>query len=150
MRTNLIAALVGMGFGFVLVAARLNQFDTIHRMLLLQELDVYFLMGSAIATAAPLLWWLRRSHWRTLNGELKVAQEPVQPANLAGAVVFGAGWAITGACPGPALVMTATGTVMGLPLMAGLVAGAALRDAVAAGGPVDTAATAMAEGATQA
>ena len=124
MRTNLIAALVGMGFGFVLVAARLNQFDTIHRMLLLQELDVYFLMGSAIATAAPLLWWLRRSHWRTLNGELKVAQEPVQPANLAGAVVFGAGWAITGACPGPALVMTATGTVMGLPLMAGLVAGA--------------------------
>ena len=73
---------LGMGFGFVLVAARLNQFDTIHRMLLLQELDVYFLMGSAIATAAPLLWWLRRSHWRTLNGELKVAQEKLERAGI--------------------------------------------------------------------
>jgi uncharacterized membrane protein YedE/YeeE len=130
---NLIAGLVGVGFGVVLAAARLNEYDTIHRMLLLQELDVFLLMGSAIGTAAPLLWWLRRRRWRTpWNGELQVQQEPVKRGNVLGAVVFGAGWAVTGACPGPALVMTATGAVMGLPLMAGLVAGAALRDAVAA------------------
>ncbi len=131
MKVNLIATLVGIGFGFVLVAARLNEFDTIHRMLLLQELDVYFLMGSAIATAAPLLWLLRRAHWRTpLAGDLRVEQAPVRKDHIAGAVLFGAGWAITGACPGPALVMTASGAVMGVPLMAGLMAGAALCDAV--------------------
>jgi len=128
---NLAAALVGVGFGFVLVAARLNEFDTIHRMLLLQEFDVYLLMGSAVATAAPLLWLLRRAHWRTpLAGELRVEQAPVRKDNIAGAVLFGAGWAITGACPGPALVMTASGAVMGVPLMAGLMLGAALRDVV--------------------
>lgn len=132
MSVNIVALLVGAGFGFVLVGASLNEFDTIHRMLLLQELDVYFLMASAIGTAAPLLWLLRRTRWQTpFAGQLKVEQAPVTKDSVAGAVMFGAGWAVTGACPGPALVMTAGGAVMGVPLMAGLMAGAVLRDAVA-------------------
>ena len=132
MKQSLIALAVGAGFGFVLVAARLNEFDTIHKMLLLQELDVYFLMGSAIATAAPILIWLRRIHWRTLSGEeLRVERAPVQKHTVMGAVLFGTGWAVTGACPGPAIAMTATGTLLGAPLMAGLMTGAALRDIVA-------------------
>lgn len=133
MNDKLIALLVGVGFGAVLVAARLNEFNTIHKMLLLQELDVFLLMGSAIATAAPILWWLRRTHWRTPAGdELAVAKEPVQRKHVLGAVVFGTGWALTGACPAPALLMAATGTIMGLPVMTGLMLGAALRDTVAA------------------
>lgn len=136
MRVNLVALLVGVGFGFVLVAARLNEFDTIHRMLLLRELDVYFLMASAIATAAPILWLLRRNRFRTpFAGELRVEQAPPTKENVAGAVLFGAGWAVTGACPGPALAMTASGAVMGVPLMAGLLTGAALREAVASRAP---------------
>lgn len=132
MRQNLVALLVGVGFGFVLVAARLNEFDTIHRMLLLQEPDVFLLMGSAIATAAPILLWLRHIHWQTpTGGELRVEQASVGKHNVLGAMVFGTGWAITGACPGPAIAMTATGTVLGLPLMAGLMTGAVLRDVVA-------------------
>lgn len=140
MSVNLISLLVGAGFGFVLVAARLNEFDTIHQMLLLRELDVYFLMASAIGTAAPLLWLLRRTGWRTPLGEpLRVEQQPVTKDNMAGAVLFGAGWAVTGACPGPALVMTAGGAVMGVPLMAGLMVGAVVRDAVAGRGATATA-----------
>ncbi len=132
MRTNIIALFVGVGFGFVLVAARLNEFDTIHRMLLLQEFDVFLLMGSAIATAAPILVLLQRIHWRTpAGGELRVERQPVGRHNVLGAIVFGTGWAVTGACPGPAIAMTATGTVLGLPLMAGLMTGAAIRDIVA-------------------
>jgi uncharacterized membrane protein YedE/YeeE len=131
-KRNVIALLVGVGFGAVLVAARLNEFDTIHKMLLLRELDVYFLMGSAIATAAPILWWLRRRHWKTLTGEeLRVEQSSPTKDTVAGAAVFGAGWAVTGACPGPAIAMTATGALMGVPLMAGLMTGAVLRDMIA-------------------
>jgi len=132
MNEKVVALLVGIGFGAVLVAARLNEFDTIHKMLLLQELDVFLLMGSAIATAAPILWWLRRSHWRTPSGEdLAVPVEPVQRKHVLGAVVFGTGWALTGACPAPALLMAATGTIMGLPIMTGLMLGASLCDSVA-------------------
>ena len=147
MNERIVGVLVGAGFGAVLVAARLNEFDTIHKMLLLQELDVFLLMGSAIATAAPILWWLRRSHWRTPEGgELLVPKEPVQQKHVFGAVVFGTGWAITGACPAPALLMAATGTVMGLPLITGLMLGTALRDSVAppADQPVAVAAGAIA------
>lgn len=132
MNEKIVALLVGIGFGAVLVAARLNEFNTIHKMLLLQEVDVFLLMGSAIATAAPILWWLRRSHWRTPSGEvMAVPTEPVQRKHVFGAVLFGTGWAVTGACPAPALLMAATGTIMGLPLITGLMLGAALRDSIA-------------------
>ena len=133
MKQNLIALVVGAGFGAVLVAARLNEFNTIHRMLLLQEPDVYLLMASAIGTAAPILWLLRRSRWQTpAGGELRVAQEPVEKRHFLGAVFFGAGWAVTGACPAPALTMAVTGAVMGAPIMAGIMAGTVLRDSMAA------------------
>lgn len=131
MNEKLVSLLVGAGFGAVLVAARLNEFDTIHKMLLLRELDVFLLMGSAIATAAPVLWWLRRSHWRTPAGaEIAVPKEAVQRKHVLGGVVFGTGWALTGACPAPALLMAATGTVMGLPVMTGLMLGTVLRDSL--------------------
>jgi hypothetical protein len=63
-KQSLVALVVGAGFGFVLVAARLNEFNTIHRMLLLQELDVYLHRRrsrprrrssyTALSTGAPL------------------------------------------------------------------------------------------------
>ena len=133
MNLNIVGLLVGTGFGFVLAAARLTDYDVIHNMLLLREFDVFFLMASAIGTAAPLLWLLRRSGWTTpYGGPLAVRQLPVERHNVAGAAVFGAGWAVAGTCPGPALAMTAGGSVLGVVVMAGLLTGAILRDKVAA------------------
>jgi uncharacterized membrane protein YedE/YeeE len=129
---NLVGFLTGAAFGLVLAAARLSDYDVIHKMLLLQEFDVFLLMGSAMATAAPLLWLLQRSNWVTpLGGPLKVRREPIERRNIVGAAIFGTGWAIAGTCPGPAVVMTAGGSVLGVFVMAGLLAGAALRDKVA-------------------
>ena len=49
-----IDAFGGMGFGFVLVAARLTEYDTIHSMLKLEEPDVFLLMGAAIGIASGI------------------------------------------------------------------------------------------------
>ncbi|MEK7214654.1 MAG: DUF6691 family protein, partial [Chloroflexota bacterium] len=122
---------VGGVFGFVLAAANLSDYTVIHDMLLLREFDVFFLMGSAIGVAAPVLWLMERRRWRSIaGGELVVQKEPAGRATVAGAALFGAGWAIAGTCPGPALVMTAGGSLMGLVVMAGLAVGATLRDRV--------------------
>lgn len=128
---NKFALLVGLSFGFLIAAARLSDYDVIHDMLLLREFDVFLLMGSAFATAAPLLYLLRRARWKTPSGdEMALRRAPVQPRNVLGAVVFGSGWAIAGTCPGPAIAMTAGGNVLGLAVMGGLVSGVFLFDRV--------------------
>lgn len=130
---NRLGLLIGLAFGFLLAAARASDYDAIHNMLLLRELDLYLLMGSAVAVAAPLLWLLEGRRWRTpLGGALVLKRYAISRKDFLGAVVFGAGWAIAGTCPGPALAMLGGGQVLSLFVIAGLTSGLLLRDAVVA------------------
>jgi uncharacterized membrane protein YedE/YeeE len=127
-----VGLLLGAAFGFLIAAARLNEYDTIHNMLLLQDPYVFLMMGSAVATAAPLLWLLQRRGWQTpFAGKLKVQRTPVTRKTIFGAAIFGTGWALSGSCPGPILALPAAGTVLGVFVIAGVFAGIALHDAVA-------------------
>jgi uncharacterized protein len=130
---NRLAVVLGLGFGFGLGAARLNDYDVIHNMLLLREPDVFLLMGSAMAVALPALWLLERRHWTAPGaGLMRLSRSKVERKHILGSVVFGTGWAITGACPGTALAMPAAGVILGLPVIAGVVAGQIVREAIAA------------------
>ena len=132
-RLNLLGLLFGVGFGFTLVGARLTDYDVIHRMLLFEDWQPFLVLGSAIAVAAPSLWLLQRRGWQTpLGGRLTLATSAVRRQHVLGAVVFGAGWAVAGTCPGPAVAMVGSGRVLGLVVMAGLFGGIALRDAIVA------------------
>lgn len=128
---NAAALAVGLVFGFALAGARLHEYDVIHRMLLLQEADVFLLMASAIGVAAPALFLLQRRGWRTpFAGQLNLARPPLSRGTMLGSVVFGTGWAIAGTCPGPAIAMVATGSVPGLFVMAGIIVGTMLHGAL--------------------
>ncbi|HET7559281.1 MAG TPA: DUF6691 family protein [Limnochordia bacterium] len=128
-----IALVTGLVFGFCLTASRLADYTVIHNMLLLRDWQPYLLMGAAVCSAAPIIWILERRNWRTpYGGRLDRSPEPIQVRHLHGAVVFGVGWAISGACPGPALAMSLGGSVMGAVVLLGLVAGILLRERVAA------------------
>ncbi len=131
-RLNLAAAFFGAAFGFLFSAAGFNQYDIVHRTLLLQYLDPFFVMGSAVATAMPILWVLERRGWRTpLGGALALRRWPLERKHLYGGVVFGTGWAITGACPGTISAMLAAGSLLGLVTLVGIFAGIFLRDTIA-------------------
>jgi uncharacterized protein len=131
-RLNLAAACFGAAFGFLFSAAGFNQYDIVHRTLLLQYLDPFYVMGSAVATAMPILWVLERRGLRTpLGGALALRRWPLERKHLYGGVVFGTGWAITGACPGTVAAMLAAGSLLGLVPLAGIIAGIFLRDAIA-------------------
>ena len=126
-----VAFLMGSAFGFLVAAARLSDYQVIHDMLMLREPDVFLLMGSAVAVAAPLLLFLERKRWKTpFGGELKVLRTPVARRNVYGAMIFGTGWAVAGTCPVPALAMTVSGGYLGLAVVAGLFGGIALRDSI--------------------
>ncbi len=131
-RVNLICGLFGAAFGFVFAAAGLNQYDVIHQMLLLQDFAPFLIMASVMATALPILWTLERRRWRTpLGGDLALRRWAVEPKQVWGGVVFGTGWAITGACPGMASTTLGSGSLLGVVLVIGIVAGIAQRDLAA-------------------
>ncbi len=122
--------LFGAGFGFVLAAANLHEYDTIHKMLRLEEFDVFLLMGGAIGTSLPLLWWLERRRTRTvLGGPLLLSRSKPRREHVIGGALFGIGWAVSGTCPAPALVMLVSGAGLAAVTIIGLFVGLNLRDA---------------------
>ena len=121
--------LFGAGFGFVLAAAKLHEYEVIHAMLRLEEAYTFLLMGGAIAVSMPLLWLLDRAKVTTLlGGQLALSRSKVKKANLVGGALFGAGWAISGTCPGPAVVMLSSGAGLAVLTVLGLFLGLTLRD----------------------
>lgn len=130
---NRVSLLFGAAFGFLVAASGMHDYDVIHRMLSLREPDLFLLMASAIAVSLPLLWVLERRRWQTrYGGPLTLARYRVQRKDLLGGAVFGAGWAIAGTCPVPALAMVVGGGVLGVCVIAGLFTGLLLRDAYVA------------------
>jgi uncharacterized membrane protein YedE/YeeE len=128
-RMNVIGGLFGAAFGFVLAAARLHEYDTIHKTLRFAELDVFLLMALAIGVSLPLLWILERRGTRTLyGGRLVLARSKVERHHIVGGALFGTGWAIAGTCPAPALAMLSSGAWYGAIAIAGLFIGLHLCD----------------------
>jgi uncharacterized membrane protein YedE/YeeE len=121
-----IYALFGTAFGFVLSRSGAADYDFVQGMFLLESFQLYGIIGSAVAVTAPGLWLLKRAG-RTATGEaLAVAPKPRHPGNVAGGLLFGVGWSVTGMCPGPILVNVGEGKLYALGALAGALAGAAL------------------------
>jgi len=129
-KLNLVGLLFGAGFGFVLAAANLHEYATIHNMLSLEQFDVFGLMGGAIGLSLPLLWILERRGTRpALGGTRTLARSKPQRHHIVGGALFGIGWALSGTCPAPALVMLASGAGLAIVTVTGLFVGLGLRDA---------------------
>ena len=127
---KILGLLFGAGFGFVLAAANLHEYDTIHKMLRLEQIDVFLLMGGAIGTSLPLLWWLERRRANTvLGGPLLLSRSKPRREHVVGGALFGVGWAVSGTCPAPALVMLVSGAGLAAVTITGLFVGLNLRDA---------------------
>jgi uncharacterized membrane protein YedE/YeeE len=116
--------LFGILFGLVLSRSGVTDYDTIAAMFRLSDFHLFGVIGSAIATAALGFWVLRRAGNRTVAGApIEVRRKPWQSGAVGGGLVFGAGWALSGACPGTALVQIGEGKLMALVTIAGIIAG---------------------------
>ena len=129
MRLNSTGLLFGMLFGGLLAGANLHEYDTIHAMLALEEIDVYLLMASTIAVSAPLLWLLERRGYATaFGGALSLRRSRPRKHHVQGGVRFGLGWALAGTCPAPARVRISSGALLGLVASPGIFLGLHLRE----------------------
>ena len=112
---------VGLGFGWWLERAGLGSASKLMGQFHLTDLAVFKVMFSAIVTAMLGLFWLSRIGVVDLS-RVYVPETFVLP-QLVGGLVFGAGMALAGLCPGTSCVAAATGRGDGLAVAGGFFAG---------------------------
>jgi uncharacterized membrane protein YedE/YeeE len=112
-------------FGVVLSWSGMTSPTVIRQALLFERSYLFLFFASAFATAAVGLWLLRRTRRPALmTGRAIVwTGERPQRRHIAGALVFGLGWGVADACPGPIATQIGQGIAWGLPTFAGLVIG---------------------------
>lgn len=94
--------LLGIYFGIVLVKSEVVRWERIHKMFLFQEAYMYLVIGMAVVVAGLAMLLIRRFEVRSVDGEPIVYQrKPYHQGVILGGAIFGMGWSITGACPGP-------------------------------------------------
>jgi uncharacterized membrane protein YedE/YeeE len=119
---------LGLLFGFVLSRAGATRFDAIQQMFLLEDLHLVGVILVAIAATAIGYLLFRRGTLRVRSGEpASLEPKPMQRGLLLGGLLFGAGWAISGACPGTALAQLGEGTISGAITLAGILLGTRAR-----------------------
>jgi len=96
----------------------------IHNMFLFKEAYMYLIISLAIGVAMLAMFLIKRFEIKSVDGQpIEYQPKPYQAGVIVGGILFGAGWAITGACPGPIYAQIGAGTWMALFTFAGAILG---------------------------
>ena len=100
---NLKYLLIGSWFGILLTKSEAVSWFRIQEMFRFQAFHMYGIIGLAVIVGMLSLFVIKKLQIKSLNGEsINPVKKPVQfKSNLIGGFIFGLGWALTGACPGP-------------------------------------------------
>jgi uncharacterized membrane protein YedE/YeeE len=124
-RVMVAAAGFGIAFGFLISWGQFTDPDRIRQMLLLEDPYLYLMMFTAMGVAFVGLRILRRRRATALLTGEPVTWKTERPRanHIAGAAIFGLGWAIADSCPAPIAAQLAQGVVWAVPTIAGVLVG---------------------------
>lgn len=119
---NLKYLVVGILFGIVFVKAEIISWFRIQEMFHLQSFFMYGVIGSAVAVGVVSVFIIKKFNIKTLQGEkIEIQPKVFDKGQIYGGLLFGFGWAITGACPGPLFAQIGTGaTVIAVTLLSAI------------------------------
>ena len=105
---------MGIFFGILITKAEVISWFRIQEMFRFQSFHMYGIMGSAVAVGMLSVFIIKRFKLKTIHGEeIKIEPKKYHKGYFAGGTIFGLGWAMTGACPGPLYALVGNGfTVM--------------------------------------
>jgi uncharacterized membrane protein YedE/YeeE len=114
--------LIGTVFGIVFVKAEIISWFRIQEMFRLQSFHMFGVIGSAIVTGIIAIQLIKRLNIKSIHGEeIIIPTKEFKKGQVIGGFIFGLGWAITGACPGPLFAQIGSGyTVILVTLVAAL------------------------------
>jgi uncharacterized membrane protein YedE/YeeE len=121
---NLKYLAVGVLFGIVFVKAEIVSWYRIQEMFRLQSFHMYGVIGSAIAVGILSVWIIKKFNLRTVHGEpIELHPKKFNKGNIYGGLLFGFGWALTGACPGPLFAQIGSGAIVVIATLLSAIAG---------------------------
>lgn len=124
MKEKASVLIIGMFFGIVLVKSEVISWFRIQKMFRFEELHMYLVIGSAVVVAAISLLIMKRFEVKTVGGqEITIREKPFQKGIVIGGVIFGMGWAVTGACPGPIYAQIGSGEYIAIVTFIGALGG---------------------------
>ncbi|WP_133274496.1 DUF6691 family protein [Hymenobacter radiodurans] len=130
---NLKYLVLGVVFGLILTKSEAVSWFRIQEMFRFQSFHMYGIMVTAVLVGLISIQLIKRYHLKSINGEpIAIADKKYSHGTWIGGIIFGVGWAITGACPGPLFAQLGSGvaaaTVMILAALAGTWTYSALRE----------------------
>ena len=108
--SNFKYLVLGIAFGIVFVKAEIISWFRIQEMFRLAAFHMYGVIGTAVVVGAISIFLIKKFNIKTIEGE-KVVFHPktFNKGQIFGGLIFGLGWAITGACPGPLFAQIGSG-----------------------------------------
>ncbi len=102
---------LGIFFGIILSKAEIISWYRIHEMFLFESFHMFGVIGSAVISGIILLQLIKKFQVKTIEGKAVsvLPKKKKYTANLVGGIIFGLGWAMTGACPGPIYILIGNG-----------------------------------------
>lgn len=107
---NLKFLLVGVFFGITFVKAEIISWFRIQEMFRFHSFHMYGVIGTAVIVGAISVFIIKKFRLKTLSGEdIKIEPKTFSKGQIYGGLLFGFGWALTGACPGPLFAQIGSG-----------------------------------------
>ena len=107
---NLKYIIAGILFGIIAVKSEIISWFRIQEMFRLTSFHMYGVIGTAVIVGMISIQIIKRLNIKTLAGEkISIAPKSFQKGQIYGGLIFGFGWAITGACPGPLFAQIGSG-----------------------------------------
>jgi uncharacterized membrane protein YedE/YeeE len=99
---NVLYLIVGVLFGLALTKGEAVSWYRMQEMFHFQSFHMYGIFMTAVPVAAISIWLIKTFNVRTLDGEaVEIPEKKFHKGIILGGLIFGFGWALTGACPGP-------------------------------------------------
>ncbi len=107
---NLVYAFMGILFGIVFVKAEIVSWFRIQEMFRFESFHMYGVIGTAVVVGIISVFIIKKYNLKTADGEkVVIVPKTFNKGQIIGGLIFGLGWAITGACPGPLFAQIGSG-----------------------------------------
>ncbi|HSC52929.1 MAG TPA: DUF6691 family protein [Phnomibacter sp.] len=117
-------AVLGILFGIVFVKAEIISWFRIQEMFRLESFHMYGVIGSAVAVGMLSVAIIKKFNIKTIDGSpITFSPKKFNKGQIWGGLIFGLGWAMTGACPGPLYAQIGTGATAIIITMLSAIAG---------------------------
>jgi hypothetical protein len=121
---NLGYLFVGVVFGLALTKGEAISWYRIQEMFRFESFHMFGIFMTAVPLGALSIYLLRKFDIKTLEGEpIEKPKKDFHPGVIYGSLIFGFGWALTGACPGPLYAQIGSGSFVTITTLLAALAG---------------------------